>query len=341
MIIEPVENSVADLSIVIVSWNTCDLLRACLTSLRSALVRSSFVVRIVVVDNGSSDSSVAMVSHEFPEVLVVDLGENTGFAAGVNAGVRAVASKFILLLNSDTVLTDDSIDHCMRYLMRHEDVAVVGCHLTYPDGRDQSSTFRFPSLWGIVTTSLSLAQTFRKNRFLNWDRYGYARWQEPTVVDCVMGSFMLIRRSVISSDDLLDSGYFMYAEETDLCWQLNQAGHKVIYLPDVTVVHQISGSTRRNPRAAAWAYGAKRRGILRFLRVRRGLLQAYIANALYLLDLIPRALYWGAMDILQSLLSGSPSAGRFQKAQVAAFHIQAVLQPSRLLSPWHGPTLEK
>jgi GT2 family glycosyltransferase len=146
-----------------------------------------------------------------------------------------------------------------------------------------------------------------------------------------MGSFMLIRRSMVGKESLLDEGYFMYAEETDLCWQLKQAGRKVVYLPGATAVHQLSGSTSKNPKASAWAYGAKRRGILRFLCIRRGVPRAYLANILYLIDLLPRAVGWGLAELRR------PS-GKVRRVQIAAFHLKALLAPSTFRSPWTGPS---
>ena len=325
-----------DLSIVIVSWNTAELLRACLESLTLSLDEESGLCEVIVADNGSGDGSLEMVAKEFPRVRLVRNEKNLGFAGGVNSGFREAGGRYVLLLNSDTTVTKRALDDCLQYLDRHDEIGILGCRLLFPDGTVQSSTFRFPSLSGVFLGATWLAQLFPRNAFFNSERYGRKEWSEVTPVDCVMGSVMFIRRGLIEGDTLLDDGYFMYGEETDLCWRIKQMGKRVMFYPHATVVHHHSGSSSSSRRTSAWAYGAKRRGILRFLRIRRGWLCAYLANVIFLVDLLPRALGWGLLDLAD--LSRRRPGGRLLRLRVAGFHARALLRPSSFLEAWSGPS---
>lgn len=323
-------------SVVIVSWNTRELLRACLESLAAG----GDELEVIVVDNGSADGSDAMVRERFPAVRLVVNETNRGFGKAVNQGFAASRAEYVLLLNSDTRVGEDAIPTCARFLDEHGDVAVVGCRLRYDDGRIQSSCFRFPSLLGSLLKSLYLSQLFPESGFLNWDRYGHREWDTPRQVDCVMGSFFLIRRTAVRDTPLLDEGYYMYGEETDLCYRMKRAGWKTMFLPDVEVVHHHGGSSTKTARLAAWSAAAVHRGNLRFVYKWRGPAAGWAANALVAAGIAVRAPAWLALDLVQGWRDGKLSARRILKARCLGFHLSALFRPHRLGESWRGPEAE-
>ncbi len=320
-------------SIAIVNWNTRDLLRQCLTSLKSDLGQDTF--EAIVVDNRSADGSADMVAADFPYVKLIRNDTNAGFTKAMNQAFAASTGDYFLMFNSDAFVKDDAIARCVRYIDERPGVAVLGCRIEYPDGSTQSSCFRFKSLGGIVLTSLYFSQIFKRSNFLNWDRYGYAEFDRPTEVNCVMGGFMMIRRSAIEGDELLDSHYFMYGEEEDLCFRLRQRGHKTIFYPHATVVHHHSGSSSK-PHVAAWVYEMKRRAALRFLWKWRGSGAAWLANLILTADLLPRGVAWAVGDLVAAARGRGKFPDRLLRLRVLRFHLRALVRTSLFASEW-GP----
>jgi len=326
-------NSAPAVTIGIVSWNTRELLENCLTSLtRDA---RDDLVEIVVVDNGSTDGTVEMLDR-FSAVRNILNTDNRGFARATNQAFDAGKAPYFLMLNSDASVTEGSIAKCAAYLDNNPSVAVVGCRVAYPDGRFQSSCFRFKNLKGLALVSLGLSQAFPRSWLLNWDRYGWRQWNKVRQVDCVMGGFMMVRRSAIRERPLLDEGYFMYGEEEDLCYRLHRDGWKTVYYPFVEVRHHHSASSKR-PQIAAWAYAAKRRAVLRFLDKWRGTTVAWLANAIYALDLAPRTVGWTLLDLVCSARDRRWGFDRLLKARAMKFHLAALFRPSLFKSEWSAP----
>lgn len=318
-------------AILIVNWNTVGLLRQCLESLRARLEAGT--VEIVVVDNASHDGSADMVAAEFPGVQLIRNDENLGFCKGTNQAYAASTAEYALMLNSDTESSADAIEACVQYLDEHMGVGIVGCRLTYPDGSPQSSCFRFTNLWGVVLSATYAPQLFQRSYLLNRDRYGHRIWDEPQRVDCVMGSFLMVRRAAVESPQLLDEGYFMYGEEMDLCYRLHRAGRETVYLPQATAVHHSGGSTR-SPQLRAWAFSSTRRAHLRFLAKWRGTAVAYAANLIMTVGMIPRLVVWTLADLVGSAVSLKPALRQSRKAQVLGFHLLGLVKPRVFLQEW-------
>jgi len=319
-------------SVVIVNWNTRVLLQDCLERLEADRKECE----VIVVDNGSRDGSAAMVRDRFPDVQLLDNESNLGYGRAVNQAYAAARGDYVLLLNSDTRVSEGAISFCARYFDEHDDVGIVGCRLRFADGRVQSSCFRFPGVFGLFLTSFYISQLFRRSYLLNWDRYGYRDWPEPRQVDCVMGSFFMIRRRAVDQEPLLDEGYYMYGEETDLCYRLKQRGWRTMFLPGAEIVHHHGGSTK-TPRLAAWATHANNRGILRFIHKWRGSRAGWVANAIVTTGILARAPGWVALDLLQGLRENDFAPRRMLKAKCLRFHLAALLRPGLLDTTWKGP----
>lgn len=228
-------NSMPDLSIVIVSWNVRDLLRACLESIR-ATAPDDLALEIIIVDNGSTDGTSEMLRQSFPWVRLIEAGRNLGFSGGNNLGLASSAGRYVLLLNPDTLVLDDALRRMLAYMETHPEVGALGPQLLNEDGTVQSSRRRFPTLWTAVFESTWL-QPIAPRRLL--DHY-YMRDHaddESVEVDWVQGAALLVRREAVAQTGGLDEGFFMYSEELDWQKRIKAAGWRIVYYPEAQIVH--------------------------------------------------------------------------------------------------------
>jgi len=238
-----------ELSVVIVSYNTRDDLARCLASLHDAPPVASY--EIIVVDNASSDGSVDALKP-WPRVTVIRSGTNRGFAAATNIGIRASAGDVLLLLNSDTIVPAGALDRLLGALKRHPDVAVVGPRLVNRDGRPELS-------FGAMLSPLA---ELRQRRLVRGVDAGDPRAlgevtrmtsaeQSP---DWVSGACLLVRRTDAEAVGLLDERYFMYTEDVDFCAAIRARGRRVLFTPEVEIVHARGRSAATAPAATRDAY---------------------------------------------------------------------------------------
>jgi N-acetylglucosaminyl-diphospho-decaprenol L-rhamnosyltransferase len=225
-----------DLSIAIVSWNVRELLSSCLQSVAECSARSGFSVETVVVDNASSDGSRSMVAECFPGVRLIANASNVGFSAANNQAICVATGRHVLLLNPDTEIVGDALYALVTYADRHPDIGVVGPQLLDPDGGVQSSRRRFPSRTTAFFESTWL-RPWAPKRLLR--RYYVLDKPNNVVqdVDWVDGAALMARRAAINEVGLLDEEFFMYSEELDWCRRFNEAGWRVVYLPEAQIVH--------------------------------------------------------------------------------------------------------
>ncbi len=227
-----------DLSIVIVNWNVCDLLRDCLLSISAPNARSADLsVETIVVDNASTDGSVEMVRRTFPQVTLIANDDNPGFTGGNNRGIAASRGRYILLLNPDTKVLGDALALMVAYMNAHPAVGALGPTLLNPDGSVQSSRRRFPTPATAFLESTSLQSWFPRHRLLR-DYYVLDKPDDAIAqVDWVTGACLLARRAALEQVGLLDDGYFMYSEELDWCRRAKAAGWQIVYYPAAQVIH--------------------------------------------------------------------------------------------------------
>ncbi|HEY3230904.1 MAG TPA: glycosyltransferase family 2 protein, partial [Roseiflexaceae bacterium] len=201
-----------DVSIVLVSWNTRELLLGCLAALPAAV--GGLCADVWVVDNGSTDGSVEAVRSGHPDAHIIQNERNVGFAAANNQAIVASAGRYVLLLNSDTIALPGSIERLVRFADARPAMGVVGAMLLNPDGSFQASFADFPSLHSELLSATGLGARL----FGHWyPNYGPRRSQRARRVDYIQGACMLARRAAIEQAGLLDEQYFMYSEETDWC----------------------------------------------------------------------------------------------------------------------------
>jgi len=233
-------NRSVEISVIIVSWNQKDLLRACLRSLYSS--SGSAAIEVIVVDNASSDGSATMVEIEFPQALVIRAGENLGFGRATNLGASRARGKYLLLLNSDTEVCEDTCSKMADFMTEHPDVGIVGCRLVDPVGRAwQRSYGNFPTWRAELCEALFLSSIFPRSRIFE----GTHIRSESAIVracDWVSGAAMMIRRSAWDAVRGFDEAFFMYYEDVDLCWRVRAAGFTVVFFPFAHVIHHQGAS---------------------------------------------------------------------------------------------------
>jgi hypothetical protein len=269
-----------DLSIVVVSWNVCDLLRRCLASLPAGASGLSY--ETFVVDNASSDASVMMVRQEFPTIHLIQNEENRGFTRANNQALAVAAGRHVVLLNPDTEVEPGAMQALVAYLDEHADVGAVGPQLIFADGSLQSSRRRFPTLRTMFVESTVLQRWFARSatvrRFYMQDQPD-DREQD---VDWLVGACLMVRREAMAVAGLMDERFFMYSEETDWCLRIKQHGWRIVYVPSARIMHHEARSSDQTPVAkhvyfhtSRIAYAAKHFGLRQAQMLRLFLLATY------------------------------------------------------------------
>ncbi len=232
-----------DVTAILVNWNGCALLERALTALFTTT--HSVALQVIVVDNASSDGSVAMVQQRFPEVTLLVNEENVGFGRANNQALELAEGRYILLLNTDAFVHDGAVDGMVAFMDAHPDAGSVGCRLSYEDGSLQRSCFAFPTLTTEIWGALFLDRLFPRSSVFG--RYQMTFWDmnDTRAVDSLMGACLMVRSDVVKRIGLFDEQFFMYSEEIDLCYRLQQAGLRNYYLPAVSATHLWGGSSRR------------------------------------------------------------------------------------------------
>lgn len=234
-----------DSSIIIVNWNTKELLRNCLKSLYNFTTGLSF--EVIVVDNASSDGSPEMIRDEFPQVILIQNEINLGFGRANNIGCQKSSGKYICLVNSDIVFIENAIKSLFDYMESRCDIGISGPKLLWPDRTLQLSCREFPSLKNQIMPALGFHRLFPKSNLCSTEHMGYFDHATVCQVDVLVGAFLMIRRSVIEQLGLFDEAYFMYCEEVDLCRRFNRAGQKIVFYPSAQVIHICGGSSKAAP----------------------------------------------------------------------------------------------
>ena len=263
-----------DVSVAVVTYNALPWIEQCLESVAG--------YEAVVVDNGSTDGTVAFVGDKFPAVRVVEQ-ENRGLAAGWNRGIRETTGAYVLILNADAWALGDAIERLAEFADEHPRAAVVGPRLRYPDGRLQPSVRGFPTPWRLATEYLFLRKLAPRSQALNAFYAGGFDYAHVREADFVMGAVMLARRAAIDEVGLLDEDFFLFSEETDWCYRFRGAGWQVLFTPDAEFTH-VAGAVH-----GGRMFRENVRGNLRFITKHHGLRAAARARWVILAGCVLRA----------------------------------------------------
>jgi GT2 family glycosyltransferase len=232
-----------DVSIIIVNWNAKDLLRRCLNDVIATTKQATY--EIIVIDNHSSDGSQEMLRHDFPNIQLIANDKNVGFSGANNQGMAVSSGRYVLLLNSDAFVQENTIDAMVKFTDEHPEAGMTACQLLFEDGRLQPSCYSFPSLLTEFYTALQLDKLFKRSPIFGKYLMTWWDFNEVRDVDTVMGAFMLVRREVIERVGSMDESYFMYSEEFDWCYRIKKQGWKILYNPAVQTVHLWGGSSQQ------------------------------------------------------------------------------------------------
>lgn len=231
-----------ELSIIILNYNTKELLEDCLESLRKRKKEVDF--EVIVSDNASTDGGPDMVREKFPEVRLIK-GPNNGFSKGNNRARPLVKAKIVLFLNPDTVVKKDALLKTLRYLKEHKEVGALTCKLVLPNGTLDKDTRRsFPTPWiSFSHLVLKADRFFPKSPLFGKYWYGYIPDTATHEVDAIQGAFFLTWKRILDKVGWFDEKYFFDGEDLDLCFQIKKAGYKLIYYPEVEIMH-LKGVTK-------------------------------------------------------------------------------------------------
>ena len=258
-----------DLSVIIVNWNTRDLLVRCLNSITQVTQRMK--AEIFVVDNRSSDESGRTVKERFSQVILIENETNLGFAGANNQALRRSKGNYLLLLNPDTQVKEEPIQKLISMMDAHPDVGITGVQLLNSDGSKQNSIANFPSL-ATELLNKSLLRWLSPGKFPGKEK----DYPEPIEVDSVIGACMMVRREALDQVGLLDEDYFLFLEETDWCYRMKRAGWKIYHVPDAEVYHFQGKSAEKEKKRARVEYFRSR---YHFFKKNKGNLQWFILLA--------------------------------------------------------------
>ena len=270
-----------DVSVIVVSYNARDHLERCLETVAGR------AHEVIVVDSGSTDGSRELVRERFPGVRLLELAENRGYGAGANKGIRIASGRWFLLLNADARPVGNGVEELVAFGDRHPEIGVAGPKLLNPDGSLQRSVRGFPTVWRLATEYFFLRKLAPGTRALN--AFYAANFDHETVrkAEFLMGAVLLLRREAIAQVGGFDERFFMFSEETDLCYRMHKAGWTVEFFPEAEFVHVGGASTR-----SEWGrmYREQLRGHLLFLAKHQSLYRAEQARKMLVWALRLRAL---------------------------------------------------
>jgi len=233
------------LSVIIVNYNVKELVEQSLISVRKAAI--GFECEIFVVDNASTDGSVDLIRKQFPDVRLIANSRNVGFARANNQALRLAQGQYIVILNPDTVVQEDTFSVIIDFFKQDPRCGMVGCKILNPDGSLQLACRRsFPTPWVGFTRIVGLSRLFPQSRLFGRYNLTYLDPDETYEVEAISGSFMVVRREVTQEVGYFDESFFMYGEDLDWCYRIREAGWKIFYLPKTKIIHFKGESSKKS-----------------------------------------------------------------------------------------------
>ena len=234
-----------DISIIIVNWNTKDLLAACLRTIQNQTL--GYTYEIIVVDNGSEDGSQLIVRQEFPSVTLIENKLNLGFGKANNIGLQSAKGRYICFVNSDIEMVDGCLQILTQYMDDNLSVGISGPQILNTDLSIQDSCRKFPSLWRSFCTAFKLDTTFPASALLSGEHMMYFSHAEEIKPDYLVGCLLMARKTALDEVGSFDERFFIYAEEVDLAKRFWDSGWELAFVPQAKAVHHNAGSSSRDP----------------------------------------------------------------------------------------------
>lgn len=254
---------VPEVSVLIVNFNAGELLLECVRSVLAA----PLPLEIIVADNGSIDGSIARLAQSFPKesrLRIVPNGKNLGFTRANNIALQYTSGRFVLLLNPDCRINADTLPRMLKALRAYPEAGMAGCLIRNPDGTEQAGCRRsIPTPWRTLMRVLHFDKLFTHPRCQTFVLKDTPLPDQPVFLEAISGAFMLLRREAIDNVGLLDEGYFLHCDDLDWCMRFNRAGWKVLFVPEVEIVHDQGGCSGKNPLLVLFH---KHKGMVRFYR---------------------------------------------------------------------------
>jgi GT2 family glycosyltransferase len=236
-----------DISIIIVSYNTKEFLKACIESIYKTTQNIKF--EIIVVDNASSDGSLEILKKlKAPNFKLIENKENLGFSKANNVGVKEAIGRYVLFLNSDTVVGEKTLEGMVKFMDENQHVGAATCKLVMPNGQiDDASHRGDPTPWNALTHFSGLAKLFGKTKLFGGYNLGYLDLNKTHEIQALAGAFMLVRKKAGDDAGWWDEDYFFYGEDLDFCYMLRQKGWKIFYVPLYSILHYkgVSGGIKK------------------------------------------------------------------------------------------------
>lgn len=279
--------STMDVSIVVVAWNVREILCNCLKSVYNETKGVNF--EVIYVDNASKDGSVEMVTKEFPEVKIIQNEKNEGFIRANNQGIEIAEGRYVLLLNSDTLVLENAIAKTVKFADAHPEAAVIGCKVLNPDKTLQRTCFMYPSILNMLLSATHLYKIFPRSKFCGRERMSWWDFNDVREVETVCGCFSLVRKDAIEQVGLMDEKYYVYGDDPDWCYRFKKNKWKILFAPEPKIIHYGGQTTKQmTEEFKLQLYGSR----LIFVKLHRNGLTFLLARFLTALFFFLRVPYW-------------------------------------------------
>jgi len=290
-----------DVSIIIVNYNTNTLIKQCIRSIYKHTKDIQF--EIIVIDNASSDGSQLMIETEFPNVLLIESKENLGFGKANNLGVKQASGNFLFLLNSDTILIENSIKVLKEFLEKKNDplVAAVGCKLLDINRKPHISYGNFPSIYQELF-EYGLSKIFSKYFKKRLSPSVIDSGTQIKEVDYIMGADMFFKKTIFDTIEGFDEDFFLYYEETEICFRLNKFGYKIIWNPETSIIHYLGASEKNQNGINYWILEQLQKSKILYYKKCHGNTMATIAKFISIPKTLIRYRKFDTRKILSILL---------------------------------------
>jgi GT2 family glycosyltransferase len=290
-----------DVSIIIVAWNVRKFVRDCLKSVYEHTKGIDF--EIIYVDNASEDGSVEMVKEQFQAVRIIENDENMGFIKANNQGIKISRGRYVLLLNSDTILLNNAIAETIKFADANPKAAVVGCKVLNPNQTLQRTCFMYPSLLNTFLGATYLYKIFPGSKFFGREHMTWCDFDEPMEVETVCGCYSLVRKEAIDQVGLMDERYFVYGDDPDWCYRFKKKGWKIMFSPEGRIIHYGGQTTSQKARAFRLQLEGSK---LIFMKLHRSRAAFPFACLLVGMFFFLRAPYWLTFGLLKARQGKKP-----------------------------------